>query len=261
MRIATWNVNSIRARIEHVVSFLQQYNIDVMLLQELKCAKDLFPSQIFEDLGYNCAIYCQKAYNGVAILSKNIIEDIVDGSSIFQNDDQTRYIEAFTGGLTVASVYVPNGQDRVNVESGVPYAYKLDFMKKLQGHILSQGYAQNNFVIGGDFNITRDDQDTYDPKIWNETRIACTKPERQAINEFINQLSLDDAMRKHGCCDFTWYDYRHNSVAENRGLRIDYILTSQKLQTVSCITDISYRKLQRASDHVPVISDIAEDSI
>lgn len=256
MKIATWNVNSIRVRMEHLLCFLQEHDVDIMLLQEVKCAPEAFPEQILNDAGYNCVFYCQKTYNGVAILSKYIIEDVVDGSRVFHDDINTRYIEAVINGYVVASVYVPNGQDRSGYEPGYPYRYKLNFMRTMIDHIISCGYHNEKFIIGGDFNITRDDSDTYDPAIWNHTRISCTPLERQSIADFIEITSAVDLMRKYNCNSFTWYDYRINSFSSNRGLRIDYLFASNRVETLWCNADSKYRGLSRPSDHVPVIAQV-----
>jgi exodeoxyribonuclease-3 len=160
MKIVTWNVNSVRARLPIVTSWLASHQPDVVLLQELKCLNEAFPLQEIEDLGYNVALLGQKTFNGVGILSKSPIEDITYGLPPFIGDEQARYIEAVIGSVRVASVYVPNGQE----VGSDKYAYKLKFLDHLRSHMESLLAYEEICVIGGDFNIAPTDSDVYDPK-------------------------------------------------------------------------------------------------
>ncbi len=253
MRIATWNVNSVRARVEHLTSFLRENDIDIVLLQELKCVNEAFPRGYFEDIGYNCLIYGQKSYNGVAILSRYRIECLHMGNEVFVDDQQARYVEALINGYIVASVYVPNGQD---VELPA-YEYKLNFLKILKNHIKD---LQNNekIIIGGDFNIARTDADVYNPKAW-KGKVCCTERERELFENLMN-VGLRDIMRECANSEiesiYTWWDYRRYAFAKNYGLRLDYILTTQNIDVQNCFIDKSVRGKSRPSDHAPVIVDV-----
>lgn len=248
MKIATWNVNSIRVRYEQLVNFLQNHDIDVILLQELKCQTKAFPSEQFEDIGYNCAVFGQKTYNGVAILSKYLIEDIIFGSEIFDDDEQARYIEAFINGFKIASVYVPNGQ---SVELPA-YQYKLKFLEKLKNH-LSKSIQNEDFIIGGDFNIARSDIDVYNPKAWKD-KVCCTDIEREKFEEILD-IGFCDMHREISGSNpiYTWWDYRHMGFPKNYGLRLDYILSTKNIKIKSCNVDLETRALKQPSDHAPII--------
>lgn len=249
MRIVTWNVNSIRARLPNVEGFLRQVNPDVLLLQELKCEEYVFPESLSE-LGYNVAIYGQKTYNGVAILSKNAIEDVQKGIPGFE-DVQARYIEAFTGGVRIASVYVPNGQS----VGTVAYQYKLNFLEHLYKHVQKVLNFGEKFILGGDFNIAPTDADVHAPEAWRE-QILCSQEEREAFFKLQN-LGLTDALKqtsKNSNPPFTWWDYRKGSFAKDDGLRIDHLLLSASAADClkSAMVYKSERALEKASDHAPV---------
>lgn len=252
MILATWNVNSIRVRIEHLTELLSTRNIDVILLQELKCLTEIFPKEYFEDLGYNCAIFGQKSYNGVAILSKYRIEELKFGNEIFQNDPQARYIEALINGYKIASVYVPNGQ---NIRLPA-YQYKLDFLNILKTY-LKKEIEEGKFIIGGDFNIARSDLDVYDPKSW-KGKVCCTDLERLSFEKILKIGFMDYHRDISGDNSiYTWWDYRHFAFVKNCGLRLDYILTTPDIKIRNCEVDLDIREKERPSDHAPVIMDIA----
>ena len=248
MKIVTWNVNSVRARLPHVELFLKEQQPDVLLLQELKCEEHAFPASLL-DFGYNCAIFGQKTYNGVAILSKHPIEDVQSGIPNF-DDASARYIEAFTGGVRVASIYVPNGQE-VNSKA---YKYKLDFLNALYVHTKSLLGFDERLVIGGDFNIAPSDEDVHDPVAWKD-QVLCTDLERSSWRK-ITYLGLTDAVKQStiGTMPYTWWDYRKASFAKDDGLRIDHLLLSPSATDVLKSTKIykNMRGLERASDHAPV---------
>lgn len=253
MRIATWNVNSVRARVGHLVGFLKNEEIDVVLLQELKCETAAFPREYFEDMGYNCLVYGQKSYNGVAILSKYNVECLKMGNEIFENDTQARYVEALVNGYVLASVYVPNGQ---NVEAPA-YEYKLNFLKILADHI-KEASQNEKFIIGGDFNIARSDADVYNPKAW-KGKVCCTERERELFENLMN-VGLRDIGREFAKYEdepiYTWWDYRRFAFAKNYGLRLDYVLATPNIEVQNCFVDKSVRALGRPSDHAPVVVDI-----
>lgn len=249
MRIVTWNVNSIRARLPNVEGFLKRTNPDILLLQELKCEEQFFP-QSLADLGYNIAAYGQKTYNGVAILSKYVIEDVQKGIPGFP-DEQARYIEGFTGGVRVASVYVPNGQ---NIESSA-YQYKLTFLEHLYAHVQHILSFGEKFILGGDFNIAPTDDDVHNPIVWRD-QVLCSDREREAFFK-LQHLGFTDALKqtaKGTKLDFTWWDYRKGSFAKDDGLRIDHLLVSSG--AADCLQSSKVYKQERAfekaSDHAPV---------
>ena len=252
MKIATWNVNSIRVRIEQLCEFLKCENIDVVLLQELKCPTELFPNEAFEDIGYNCAVFGQKTYNGVAILSKYLIEDIRIGSEIFCGDSQSRYIDAFINGYRIASVYVPNGQ-APNLPA---YGYKLDFLGRLINHV-ERTIENETYIIGGDFNIALTDLDVYNPKLWHN-KICCTNSERSSLRDFISVGLVDVARKFSSDPIYTWWDYRTRGFSKNHGLRLDYIFTTSSVNSVSSYVDLEVRAKERTSDHAPVVAEIRE---
>lgn len=249
VKIVTWNVNSIRARLLNVESFLTEHYPDVLLLQELKCEEQFFPETLL-DLGYNSAIYGQKTYNGVAIISKHPIEDVNLGFNTF-NDTQARYIDAFTGGYRVASVYVPNGQ-QIGCDA---YRYKLEFLEHL--YIKANNLLSNEekLVIGGDFNIAPRDEDVHDPIKWQD-EILCSLLEREAFFKIIH-LGFIDAIKvasKDSKTPFTWWDYRKASFLKNGGLRIDHLLLSPGAadNLIETTVHTNERGKEKASDHAPV---------
>ncbi|GHT88413.1 exodeoxyribonuclease III [Alphaproteobacteria bacterium] len=251
MKIATWNINSLRVRVEQLTDFLHENDIEVILLQEIKCKTEEFPKYIFEELGYNCSIFGQKAYNGVAILSKYLIEEVVFGNDIFQNDEQARYVEALINGYKIASVYVPNGKS-----PGDPaYNYKLNFLKILLNH-LKINCENDKYIIGGDFNITMSDADVYDPNLWRN-KICCTDLERKKLSEF-KALGYADVM--NDLLDapdlYTWWDYRRDSFTKNKGLRLDYFFMKSNIPVKNCEIKKEIRARIRPSDHAPVVIEI-----
>ena len=252
--IATWNVNSIRARLPLAERWLKEAAPDVALLQETKVEDDQFPREVFEDLGYNVCTFGQKSYNGVAILSKNTIEDVVRGLPGWdEGTDEARYIEAFTGGLRVASIYIPNGQDLDHPR----FAVKGRFFEALNAHTKRLLKQDEAFILGGDFNVAPFEADVYDPKLWSN-RILCSDSERHWMRSLIN-LGLFDPLQKSVTAaetnPFTWWDYRTRGFEHDRGLRIDHLLLSpsaaNRLQ--SARVDRATRGWERPSDHAPAL--------
>lgn len=253
--IATWNVNSIRARLPVVVSWLATAKPDIVLLQELKTTKELFPYDEIGDLGYNIALVGQKTYNGVAILSKRPIEDVLDHIPGNESDESARYVEAVVGDLRVASVYVPNGR-----EIGHPaFTYKLEFLEHLRNHLKNLLTYDEAFIIGGDFNVAPKDEDVYNPARWKD-KLHCSKPERAAIRE-LESLGLTDVTRALHPADsdsgkelYSWWDYRTRAWEYNAGLRIDLLLASPQAvdRLEASGIDTEPRALPKASDHTPV---------
>lgn len=257
MKIATWNVNSVKARLPHLLSCLNDFQPDVLLLQELKCMTEAFPYAEVEDCGYNVAVHGQKSYNGVAILSKFSIEDVTCGFEGDPDPAQSRYVEAIIDGkVRVASLYVPNGQDKKSPK----YDYKLRFLKALHAHVENVLRFDEPFIMGGDYNIAPRDEDVFDPEGWSD-EVLCSSEERAALRTIIN-LGLFDAVEAEQQRiqedDFSkwysWWDYRAGSWPRNQGLRIDHLLLSanalDNLKEVG--VERSFRAQERPSDHVPV---------
>jgi exodeoxyribonuclease-3 len=250
MKIATWNINSIRARAEQLLGWLLDNNIDVALLQEIKCIDCNFPIEFFEDAGFNVSVFGQKTYNGVAILSKYMIEEVVKGKKIFKEDEQARYIEVLTNNYTIISVYVPNGV----APDSTHYTYNLQFLEALSKRLSSL----DRFIIGGDFNIALSDNDVYNTDLWHE-KICCTERERQSLLSLISENNLNDCLRTfYGNSEkiYTWWDYRTHKFSQNKGLRLDYIFTSKDIQINYAGVLKEIRTLPRPSDHAPVVIEI-----
>lgn len=249
MRIATWNVNSIRSRLPHVTEWLKNNPCDIVLLQELKCTEEDFPHEAFEDLNYNVALYGQKTYNGVAVLSKTPIQIISKGIPGFQ-DPAARYLECFTNGVNIACIYVPNGGE-INSDK---YLYKLDFLKHLQHYLKQRIILENNFILGGDFNIALNDDDVFNVDLMQD-QTCFTKTERSALQQILTLGFLDALRLSIKDQTFTWWDYRGGAIFKNKGMRLDYIFLSSGLikQFDSTFVDKKPRLLEKPSDHIPVI--------
>ncbi len=256
LTVASWNVNSIRSRLSHLLGWLRDDKPDIILLQELKCTEDSFPYMEIEELGYNIAIHGEKSYNGVAILSKFPLDDICRGLMDNEADSQSRYIEAVVnlpkGAIRVASVYVPNGQET----SSEKFIYKLRFLDKFYNHIKKILAYEEVLIIGGDYNIAPHDSDVHDPKLW-EGSVLTHDEARKALRRVFN-LGVYDACRvlkPDGESDYSWWDYRANSFASDNGLRIDHLLLSpQAADRISgYYVKKELRALDKASDHAPVV--------
>lgn len=259
LNIATWNVNSVKSRLPHLVKYLTEYKPDVVLLQELKCVTDAFPYMEIEDLGYNVAAHGQKTYNGVAILSKYPIDDVTTTLPGDESDEQARYIEAVISlnnkAIRVASVYVPNGQ----APNSDKFAYKMKFFDRLYDHINKLLTYEEAFIIGGDYNVAPTAIDVYDPKSLEGT--VCFHPDEREKLRKILYLGLTDAFRaaNDNTQQFSWWDYRGSGWQYNKGMRIDHLLLSPQaadlLQTSEVISDV--RGWEKASDHAPVACNLS----
>ena len=249
MKIATWNVNSLRVRLPHLLDWLAAVQPDVVGLQELKCTDDQFPFAELEAAGYHAAANGQKTYNGVALLSRHPLENITRDMPGFA-DEQKRVIAATINGVRVVNVYVVNGQD-LGTEK---YAYKLRWLEALHDTLRTELQTHSKLVVTGDFNIAPGIGDTHDPAIW-EGKILCSEPERAAFQKLLS-LGLQDSFQLHPQPEktFTWWDYRQAGFRRNLGLRIDHVLASTDLAG-NCLNwqvDTAPRKLERPSDHAPV---------
>jgi exodeoxyribonuclease-3 len=255
VKVATWNVNSIRARLPRVLDWLRQAVPDVVLLQETKTVAEQFPRLEIEDLGYNLAVVGQKTYNGVAILAKAPIEVVETALPGDPADDQARYLEAVVGGagtrtLRVASLYLPNG----NPVESEKFPYKLGWMERLCARTRELLKGEEAFVLGGDYNLVPGDDDVYDPEGWKGD--ALCRPESRARFRAILYLGLIDAYRalhREGGA-YTFWDYQKGRWQRDEGLRIDHLLLSPQAadRLVAANIDKAIRGGEKASDHAPV---------
>lgn len=257
MKIATWNVNSIRTRLTHVVNWLHEHPVDVLCLQETKVVDENFPREPFAELGYHVYVFGQKSYNGVAILSRNPLTDVnlgfssVLGEESVAFDEQKRVIAGTIADIRVVNLYVPNGS---SVGSD-KYIYKLRWLAVLQGYLKAMLLKQPGaLLVCGDFNIALEDIDIHDPT-GREKQVMATDLERQTLRAVLD-LGLEDAFRKftQGGGHFSWWDYRQAAFRRNLGWRIDHIYLTPDLykRAISCTIDIEPRKLEQPSDHIPV---------
>ena len=253
MKIITWNVNSIGARLQHLLKYLQDNQPDIALLQETKTVNENFPRMEIEDLGYNLAIHGQKSYNGVAILSKYPISDITTVLPGDDNDVEARYIEAVVQDMRVASVYVPNGMEVGHDK----FHYKLKFFERLRDHMQNLLQYNEKLVIGGDYNVAPQAIDTYDPS--HDGAVCYNQAERIRFHA-IEYLGMIDAFRAANpqMQKFSWWDYRAGAYQQNKGLRIDHILLSAEAADAlnACDIDPTPRALEKPSDHTPVWCEI-----
>ena len=249
MKLASWNVNSIRVRLPHVLDWLEAEQPDVLGLQEIKMTTESFPNADFERTGYRSVAFGQKTYNGVALLSREEPTDVSNGLPDF-SDEQRRVIAATYGDIRVVDVYVPNGQS-VGSEK---YEYKLAWLDALEAYLGNELERYPKLAVMGDFNIAPEDRDVHDPEEWRD-RILCSTNERGRLNNLM-ALGLEDTFRLFDQPEdtFSWWDYRAAGFRRNRGLRIDLILASSALARCCSAgqVDKEPRKLERPSDHAPV---------
>ncbi|MCW5589906.1 MAG: exodeoxyribonuclease III [Legionellales bacterium] len=252
LTIATWNVNSIKVRLPHVIDWLQTNSVDVLALQEIKCVSEQFPETIFQEMGYHVMVSGQKTYNGVAILAKSSPQDIITALPDF-TDEAKRVLAVTINDVRILNLYVPNG---ASVDSD-KYHYKLAWLAALKKFTQQQLQEYPKIILLGDFNIAPDDRDVHDPKLW-EGHVLVSAREREALQQLL-QLGLHDCYRllHPETTEFSWWDYRQAAFRRNLGLRIDHILCSEALKTVlqECRIDPTPRKLERPSDHAPVIAE------
>ena len=250
MQLATWNVNSLTVRLPQVIDWLATQPVDVLVLQETKTTDDKFPREAIEAAGYQVAFFGQKTYNGVALLSRAPHGDVVKNIPNF-DDDMARVIAATVNGVRVVGAYFPNGQ----APDSDKFVYKMRWLSALREWLRDELTRHPQLVLMGDFNITVDDRDVYDPVALKDT-IHCTVEERQHFQGLID-LGLHDAFRLFDQPEksYSWWDYREIAFRRNRGLRIDHILVSAALQakTTACSIDKAPRKNERPSDHTPVV--------
>ena len=258
MRIATWNVNSVNARLETVIRWFEAERPDVACLQEIKCVDEKFPAEAFEALGYNVAVHGQKAYNGVALLSKTPLEDVRKGLPGDDGDDHARYLEAVVSGPTpvrVAAIYLPNGNP-IGTEK---FAYKLKWLGRLNAHASALLSLEEPLVVAGDFNVIPEADDADNPAAWMGD--ALFQPESRAAFRALKWLGLTDAyMAADGApAGYTFWDYQAGAWPRNHGIRIDHLLLSpqaaDRLAGIAIHRDV--RGWDRPSDHVPVVAQLS----
>ena len=251
MKIASWNVNSIRVRLPHVLDWLETQQPDILGLQELKMATESVPSDEISQCGYHTAAFGQKTYNGVALISRREPEEVSQGLPNFP-DKQSRVIAATYGDLRVVNLYVPNGQ---SLESD-KFQYKLAWLDALHDYLEKESDRYPNLAVMGDFNIAPDDRDVHDPEEW-QNRVLVSDEERDRLQGLLRG-GLADSFRLFDQPDgtFSWWDYRAAGFRRKRGLRIDLILVSPALanKCTASAVDTAPRKLERPSDHAPVFA-------
>ena len=257
MRIATWNVNSVNARLETVVRWFEEASPDVACLQEIKCVDEKFPAEAFERLGYNLAVHGQKSYNGVAILSKTPLEDVRRGLPGDDSDEQARYLEAVVSGsrpVRVASIYLPNG----NPIATEKFAYKLAWMERLNAHARELLRYEEPLALVGDYNVIPEARDAAHPENWLGD--ALFQPQTREAFRALKWLGLTEAyMEVDGAPEaYTFWDYQAGAWQRNNGIRIDHALLSpqaaDKLRGVSIHRDV--RTWEKPSDHVPLVIEL-----
>jgi exodeoxyribonuclease-3 len=251
MVIASWNVNSIRARMEHVKAWIAAHNPDILLLQELKAPE--FPAASFEELGYASAAVTQKAYNGVAILSRQPIDTVATTLLGDDTDSHARFLEAIVGGIRVVNIYLPNG----NPINSDKFVYKLAWMDRLYRQMQAWLKDETPTLVGGDFNVIPEDIDCHKPASWMHD--ALFQPESRARYRALMALGYIDAFRSLHPAEgghFTFWDYFRKAFEYNRGIRIDHFLLSPDLaqRLESCEIDRGPRALEKPSDHTPIVA-------
>ncbi|USX19267.1 exodeoxyribonuclease III [Oxalobacteraceae bacterium OTU3REALA1] len=251
MKLATWNVNSLNVRLPHVMNWLAENPTDVICLQETKLTDDKFPASIIEAAGYHVVYSGQKTYNGVAIISKLPITDVVKNNPLL-DDPQQRILAATIDGVRVVCAYVPNGQS-VGSEK---YEYKMGWLSAFHDWIKQEAALHPQLAVVGDYNIAPEDRDVHDPAAW-EGMVHVSEKERAALTRLLD-IGLTDSYRlfEQPEKSFSWWDYRGLGFRLNKGLRIDHILLSPALvaRCSACVIDRAPRKLEQPSDHAPVIA-------
>ncbi|NJN73000.1 MAG: exodeoxyribonuclease III [Limnothrix sp. RL_2_0] len=261
MQIATWNVNSVRSRKEHLVQWLQNNEIDILCLQETKVVEPDFPRSPFEELGYNTYVSGQKSYNGVSLFSREPLTEVtmgfapIVGADIAQDfDEQKRVISGVIGDLRVVNLYVPNG----SAVGSEKYEYKLGWFEILKIYIQTLLKEKREILICGDFNIALEDRDIYEPK--KENHIMASLPEKETLREVLALGKFADVFRKVNQDEdqFSWWDYRTRAFNRNRGWRIDHIYLTPKAyeKAQKCWIDTEPRGWEKPSDHTPVIVEL-----
>ncbi|MGH7046393.1 MAG: exodeoxyribonuclease III [Stellaceae bacterium] len=255
MKIASWNVNSVKARLPHLLAFLEEAKPDVLCLQETKCLAAEFPTLDIAARGYHCETIGQRSYNGVALISKEPPAGLICGLPGMAGDEQPRYLEAVFGEVRVASIYLPNG----NPVGTDKFTYKLAWMEQLSNRAHDLLQLESPFVLAGDFNICPADADVYDPVAFRDD--ALCRPESRSRFRALMHLGLTDAYRVFHLEPqrYTFWDYQAGRWHRDEGLRIDHLLLSPHAadRVVACDIDKRPRAKERASDHTPIWCELA----
>lgn len=253
MKIATWNVNSILARLPHVIRWIDVEQPEVLCIQETKCTDDKFPFDAFHERGFNCIAFGQQSYNGVAILTRSQCEPVQRGYPDDLEGSQPRLLGTTVDGIQIVNVYVPNGQ----IVGSDKYAFKLQWLKRLRSFFDEHYDSNSPVLLCGDFNVAPEERDVHEPRLW-QGRILFSEPERAAL-ETIKQWGFTDAFRLHeeAAGHYSWWDYRAGAFRRNHGLRIDHIWISKPLiaRNKNTWIDLEPRTWERPSDHAPVIAE------
>ena len=262
MKIATWNVNSIKARLPRVLEWLGEFSPDVLLLQELKCVEEAFPAMEIGEVGYNVAVSGQKTYNGVAIVSKQPIHVERTALPGDNTDEQARYIEAMVGNVRVASIYLPNGNPTRDENGGNhdKFRYKLAWMDRLCNHVQDLLTFEDAIVFGGDYNIVPTDEDVYDPIAFADDAL-CRSESRKKFRASVH-LGLTDAYRAYNTEPhrYSYWDYKAGAWQKDNGVLIDHLLLTPQAadRLVASGIDKTPRGREKASDHTPVWCELAD---
>jgi exodeoxyribonuclease-3 len=253
MKIATWNVNSILARLPNVTRWLDNIQPDVLCMQETKCADDKFPFEIFQERGYNCITFGQQSYNGVAIASLSECQNLRRGYDVEDEASQARLLTTTVAGIKIVNVYVPNGQ----MVGSEKYAFKLNWMKKLREFFDTHYDKREEVLLCGDFNVAPEERDVHDPRLW-QGRILFSEQERAAL-QVVKDWGFADAFRlgTEAGGNYSWWDYRAGAFRRNQGLRIDHVWITSPLVARHKKTwiDMEPRTWERPSDHAPVVAE------
>ena len=255
MKVATWNVNSIRLRTESMLNWLEQTGTDVLCVQETKVDDEHFPLEQFTSAGYNVAFFGQKSYNGVAIISTHEIADVQKGFHDDDDEQPKRLIAATINGIRIVNTYIPNGTELWTEK----FTFKLDWLHRLRQMFDDNCDTNSNVLLCGDFNVAPDELDVWSVPAW-QGKLHFSKPERAAMDH-VKQWGFDDAFRhKNGDVqEFSWWNYREGAWQRNQGLRIDHIWVSQPLaeKCTGCWIDKAPRGQERPSDHTPVVAEFS----
>lgn len=256
IKVATWNVNSLNVRLPHLLEWLRSAQPDLVGLQEIKLVTEKFPLEEIRAAGYDAIVHGQKTYNGVAILSRppHTASDMHTQLPGMESDPQSRLIAATYNGVRFINVYIPNGAE----VGSDKYTYKLKWLDAFVSYLRGELQRFTKMIVVGDFNIAPEDRDVHDPKAW-EGSVLVSPPEREYFQQML-ALGLKDSFRlfEQPADSYSWWDYRAAAFVRNHGLRIDHILMSPALaqQCTSCTIDITPRKLERPSDHAPVVTEV-----
>ena len=252
--IATWNVNSLKARLPRVQQWVEENKPDVLCIQETKRKDAVFPSLVFHEMGYESSHFGQGQWNGVAILSKVGLDNVINNFAVGEPDGEARIISAECGGITVVCVYVPNGRELEHDH----YQYKLRWMKQLKQHVAKIAKPAGDVIVTGDFNIAPEDIDVWDPEaLIGSTHVSA--PEREVLSD-LRAWGLTDIYRDQHPEPklFSWWDYRDGGFHKNHGMRIDLLLVSESVakRTKMTVVDRNARKGEKPSDHAPVVMEL-----